>query len=192
MRVLLLWDDNADAHALKAELAHAGCQVLGPVAPNGDIAAAVASSMPELIIIDAQAAQHDALEHWVLAHQHTPRPVVMVTGEDDAHAARLAFAAGVSAYITPVLSPKHISTVLAIATAQFEAQEKVRKELAQVRAQLAERKQIERAKGWLMKRFAIDEDEAFKRLRQVAMQRQQTLAEVAQQLNDAADAAKRA
>jgi response regulator NasT len=148
--------------------------------------------MPQLIIIDAQAAQHDALEHWVLAHQHTPRPVVMVTGEDDAHAARLAFAAGVSAYITPVLSPKHISTVLAIATAQFEAQEKVRKELAQVRAQLAERKQIERAKGWLMKRFAIDEDEAFKRLRQVAMQRQQTLAEVAQQLNDAADAAKRA
>jgi response regulator NasT len=192
MRVLLLWDDNADAHALKAALAHAGCQALGPVAPNGDIAAAVASSMPQLIIMDAQSAEHDSLQHWVLAHKHTPRPMVMVTGEDDAHVARLVLAAGVSAYVTPVLSPKHISAVLTIATTQFEVQEKVRIELAQAHAQLAERKQIERAKGWLMKRFAIDEDEAFKRLRHVAMQRQQTLADVAQQLNDAADAVKNA
>jgi two-component system, response regulator / RNA-binding antiterminator len=189
IRVLLLWDDNSDSRALAQALSQAGCEVLGPLAPSGDIACAIASTQPALIIINAQAAERDTLEHLVLAHQHTPRPIVMVTDDDDeANIARLAFAAGVSAYVTPGLSPPRVASVLAIATAQFEAQEKVRLELAQVRTQLAERKQIERAKGWLMKRFAIDEDEAFRRIRQVAMQRQMPLADVARQLMDAADA----
>jgi two-component system, response regulator / RNA-binding antiterminator len=84
------------------------------------------------------------------------------------------------------LEPERIASVLQVATAQFEGQEagnaKARAELAAVRLELQERKQVERAKGWLMQHFKITEDEAYRRLRVAAMQRQTKIGEIAKEL----------
>jgi AmiR/NasT family two-component response regulator len=53
-------------------------------------------------------------------------------------------------------------------------------ELQAVRAALNERKLIERAKGLLMSHRRISEDEAFKLLRQTAMNQNRRLSEVAE------------
>ena len=62
-----------------------------------------------------------------------------------------------------------------------------RSELADARNQLEERKVIDRAKGLLMTRQGLSEQEAYSRLRKAAMDRGLKLAEVAQRLIDAAD-----
>src|SRR6267378_4471093 len=63
----------------------------------------------------------------------------------------------------------------------------MRAELAEANLKLSERKQVERAKGILMKARGMDEDEAFQTLRRMAMDRGKRLGEIAQQLIDMAD-----
>jgi response regulator NasT len=105
---------------------------------------------------------------------------------DDAHV-RKAIAAGVSAYVAAGTPTAHIKPVIDVALARFEHEESLRRELADARHQLEERKVIDRAKGLLMKRQGLSEQEAYGRLRKAAMDKGIKLSELAQRLLDAAD-----
>ena len=63
----------------------------------------------------------------------------------------------------------------------------MRRELADARLQLSERKVVDRAKGLLMNRHSLSEDEAYARLRKAAMDKGLKLADVAQRILDVAD-----
>jgi len=64
--------------------------------------------------------------------------------------------------------------------ARFDEFQAMRQELDKTKLSLAERKQIERAKGIVMKRKGVSEDEAYGLLRKQAMERNQRLAQVAE------------
>jgi response regulator NasT len=68
---------------------------------------------------------------------------------------------------------------------QFEA---VRKEAADLRQALEDRKLVERAKGILMKRAGLDEQAAFQRLQRLASDRNQKMAEIARTILFASEA----
>ena len=63
----------------------------------------------------------------------------------------------------------------------------MRRELAEARSQLAERKVVDRAKGLLMQRHQIGEPEAYARIRKAAMDKGLKMADIAQRIVDAAD-----
>ena len=71
--------------------------------------------------------------------------------------------------------------------ARFQHEEQLRRELADAKTQLNERKLIERAKGILMSRQGCNEADAYARLRKTAMDKGLRLAEVAQRVIDVAD-----
>ena len=85
------------------------------------------------------------------------------------------------------LASERIKPVLDVAMARFQHEEGLRRELADARSQLSERKTIERAKGILMSRHAMSEAEAYARLRKTAMDKGLKVAEVAQRLVDVAE-----
>ena len=62
---------------------------------------------------------------------------------------------------------------------QFEA---LRKETADLRQALEDRKTIERAKGVLMKKAGLDEQAAFRRLQKVASEKSRKLVDIAQMI----------
>ncbi len=74
--------------------------------------------------------------------------------------------------------------MLDVAYARFELNQELRAELDATRLQLAERKEVERAKGLLMKERGMTEDEAYKRLRSMAMERGIKLVEAARRVID--------
>ncbi len=92
-----------------------------------------------------------------------------------------------TAYVVAGLAPERIKPVLDVALARFQHGEALRRELADARTQLSDRKLIDRAKGLLMSRQQLSEDEAYARLRKTAMDRGLRVAEVAQRLIDVAD-----
>jgi response regulator NasT len=85
------------------------------------------------------------------------------------------------------LAPERVKPVLEVAIARFEHEERLRAELSEARNKLDERKVIDRAKGILMKRQKIGEDEAYALLRKNAMDKGLKLADVAQRILDVAD-----
>ena len=69
---------------------------------------------------------------------------------------------------------------------RFAAEQSLKQELASAKTQLAGRKDVERAKGLLMKQKKIDEEEAFRQLRKFAMDQGIKMAEAATRVIDMA------
>ena len=142
---------------------------------------------PDMVIVDAESQARDTLEHVVMATRDARRPIVLFTNDDDTSHVGAAIAAGVSAYVVAGLAPERIRPVLDVALARFTHEESLRRELADARTQLSERKVIDKAKGILMTRHSLSEEAAYARLRKTAMDRGMKLAEVAQRIVDVAD-----
>jgi response regulator NasT len=151
------------------------------------LAERIAQLQPDMIIVDAESAARDALEHVVMATRDARRPIVLFTNDGDTTHVKDAVAAGVSAYIVDGLAPDRIRPILHVAMARFQHEQALREQLASARTELQERKLVDRAKGLLMQRQGLSEQEAYQRLRKTAMDKGLKLAEVAQRVLDVAD-----
>ncbi len=147
----------------------------------------IAQLQPDLIIVDAESAARDALEHVVMATRDERRPIVLFTNDDDTTHVKDAVAAGVSAYIVAGLAPDRIRPILDVAMARFQHEQALRHELAEARTELKDRKLIDRAKGLLMARQGLTEPEAYDKLRRTAMDKGLRIVDVAQRILDVAD-----
>ena len=147
----------------------------------------LAQLQPDMIIVDAESDARDSLEHVVMATRDARRPIVLFTNDDDTSHVKDAVAAGVSAYIVAGLEPTRIRPILDVAMARFEHEQGLRRELADAKGELQDRKTIDRAKAMLMQRQGLSEALAYDKLRKAAMDKGLRMGEVAQRLLDAAD-----
>jgi len=115
-----------------------------------------------------------------------PRPIVMFTDDGDTTTIQHAIRAGVTAYIVAGMQPSRVGPILEVAQARFAADQALREELRDAQGRLAERKTIERAKGIVMRTKGVGEDEAYRLLRKMAMDRNERLLQVAQRIVDVA------
>ncbi|MEB0139405.1 MULTISPECIES: ANTAR domain-containing response regulator [unclassified Undibacterium] len=178
---------RARAEALRSGLLEAGYDILAAIPGDMHLIDRIAMLQPDMIIIDAQSDARDVLEDLVLATRDAPRPLVLFTEAGEASELAAAMAAGVSAYVVAGLQSARVKPVLEVAMARFVADQKLRNELSDTKTKLAERKTIERAKGYLMQRHGLSEQQAFERLRRQAMEKNMKLAELAQRILDVSD-----
>lgn len=185
LRVLLIEDEASRAHCLREDLRAIDCEVLATLDDAALIHDCVQRLQPDVVIVHADSPTRDTLEHLATLNEAMPRPVV-VFAEDGADAPmRRALQAGVSAYVVAGLQAQRLAPVLQVAIARFEQDLALRRELDRAQAQLAARKTIERAKGILMQECGLDEDAAYQRLRKLAMDHKQPMAELAARIIDA-------
>ena len=182
LKVMIVDDDVERSRNLRGALTLAGYRVVAELRESIDLQAAVEGLKPDVIIVGADAPERDTLEHISLTTRNAPRPVVMFTQDGASDSIRAAVKAGVSAYVVDGLAPDRIRPIIEVACARFEAHQELAGRLADTERQLAERKVIDKAKGLLMSRRGMSEDEAYKELRGLAMQTGKKLAEVAETL----------
>lgn len=187
MRVLVVDESEERAALLRAALTSAGHDVAASLSSPLELLRTVEALRPDVIVIDTESPTRDVLEHVVMVSRSSPRPIVMFSADAGGEAIRDAVRAGVSAYVVDGLDVGRVNSIVEVACARFDEYQKLKFELAEANLKLSERKQIERAKGMLMKQRGLDEEQAFQALRRAAMDRKLRLGEVAQQLIDAAD-----
>jgi len=175
------------ARVLRIGLLEAGYDIIASLPPDMYLPERIAQLQPDMIIVDAESDARDVLEHIVIATRDERRPIVMFTESDDPESMEAAVAAGVSAYIVAGLQSERIKPVLNVALARFKREQKLLDELSDTRHKLAERKVIERAKGLLMARQGMAEEQAYQKLRSMAMSKNLKLSEVAQRILDVED-----
>lgn len=173
--------------ALRIGLLESGYDIVASLPADIFLPERIAQIQPDMIIIDSESDARDVLEHIVIVTRDEPRPIVLFTDDQTAASVDAAIAAGVSAYIVAGLQAERVKPVLDVALARFKREQKLLDELSDTRRQLADRKLIERAKGVLMARNRMTEDEAYQKLRSMAMNKKLKLAEVAQRILDVED-----
>ncbi|KEA64535.1 Response regulator NasT [Marinobacterium lacunae] len=180
LSVMLVDDETERAAMVEQELQAQGYTVVCRLTTTAALRHHVERVQPDIVIIDMDSPDRDTLEHMSVVNQQNPRPIVFFADKDDnPNNIRAAIKAGVSAYIVDGLKPNRVKPILDVAIARFEEFQNLRSELLQTRTELEDRKLIEKAKGMLMKHQGCDEEQAFRTLRKLAMDRSQKLVDVA-------------
>lgn len=178
LKVMLLKDATHRLEWVTQSLNDAECLVIPFSGSLLELEAAILREEPDVIMIDTESPSRDTLEHVCIYCQVCPRPVVMFTEDKDTEKLRKAVRAGVAAYVVAGLSTERVRPILEAAIARHEIQTELAQELSDTKATLADKESIDQAKRLLI-RQGLSEQEAYQRLRKMAMDSGNSLAEVA-------------
>ena len=106
--------------------------------------------------------------------------VILFVDEDPERLASTAIRFGVTSFVVAGFEPRRVPTLIEVSIERFKLHTALRAELVKSQEELATRKVIERAKGLLMDRKQLNEQEAYRSLRELAMRQSKPLKEVAE------------
>ena len=186
LRVMIVDNDLERTKPLRQSLIDNGYEVIAHLKDTVNLDHACCELKPDIVIIDTDSPSRDTLENICVMTMNEPRPIVMFTHDDDKEQMKLATRAGVCAYVVGSIPNERLRPVIDAAVARFEEFKHLREALSEANNKLSERKVIERAKGILMKQRKICEEEAYAMMRSMAMQKKTKIANLAEQIIEAA------
>jgi response regulator NasT len=179
LRVLIIDSSLERSAILEQALNDANHEVVGRFASSASLTAKVTELKPDIVIIDIESPDRDTLENMRHVTRDNPKPIVMFAEQGDSETIQSAIRAGVSAYVVDGLSKNRVKPVMDVAIARFREFQALQNELIEVKNKLADRKFIDKAKGMLIEKYRMTEEDAYSALRKMAMNRNQRIAEVA-------------
>jgi AmiR/NasT family two-component response regulator len=176
-------DDEPDMQKyFQKSLPRLGHQVVA-VAGNGrELVEKCRTTQPDLVITDIRMPDMDGIDAASAIYKERPVPVVLVSAFHDAELIHRAEADHILGYLVKPIKQPDLEPVIALAMRRFEQFQELRKEAADLRQTVEDRKVIERAKGILMKRAGLDEADAFRHLQKLVSEESRKLADVAQMI----------
>ncbi|MBV8486944.1 MAG: response regulator [Planctomycetaceae bacterium] len=182
-------DDEIDMREyLQTILPCFGHTVVAVAATGAELIEKCRETRPDLVITDIKMPDLDGIDAARQIYQDSPVPVILVSAYHDQELVERAGQDHVLAFLVKPIKQADLEPAIAIATRRFEQFQALRQEAADLRQALEDRKQIERAKGVLMKRAGLDEHEAFRRLQRLASERNRKLVEIAYMILTAEEA----
>jgi AmiR/NasT family two-component response regulator len=186
-RVLICEDEGLTALRLKRALTSLGYEVVGE-AKNGEEAVALAAQLqPDAILMDIRMPKLDGIAATERIMGARPTAIVMITAYSERELVDAAVRAGASGYLVKPVSDEQIEPALTVALNRFAELRELNGEIADLKEALEVRKTVERAKGILMRRLSLPEDEAYQKLQKLSRDRRQSLKQTAEQVLAAAE-----
>jgi AmiR/NasT family two-component response regulator len=173
-------DDEPDMREyFQKLLPRLGHKVIGAVCNGRELVELCRTSKPDLVITDIKMPDMDGIDAAAQIYRDRPVPVILVSAFHDPELIERAESDHVLGYLVKPIKPSDLEPTMALAMRRFEQFQALRQEAADLRQALEDRKIIERAKGILMKRARLDEQEAFRRLQRLASEKSRKLVDIA-------------
>ncbi len=168
MRILIAEDETIIRLDLRDLLERAGFDVCAEAKDGEEAIALARSERPDLAILDVKMPRLDGIEAARQMLDERPLPIVMLTAYGQDELVARAVEAGVFGYLVKPFREQDLLPAIHTARARHEELSALREEADSLADALAARKAIERAKGLLMEKEGLTEDEAFARLRKAS------------------------
>jgi response regulator NasT len=186
LRVLVADDERDTREYLQEMLMRLGHQVLS--AQNGQQLLELARvGNPDLIVTDIKMPDMDGLTAAARVNEQREVPTILVSGHHEPDLLARAADQLVLAYLVKPIKQPDVEAALAVTLARFEQYQAIRKEAHDLKQALEERKVIERAKGAIMRRLGVDEQEAFRRMKKLSSEQNRKLIDIAHTVMQAED-----
>jgi len=180
LRILIADDESLRVLSLKGQLESLGHKVIGEAA-NGKEALRLSEELkPDLAILDIKMPELDGIEAAQKMMETRPIPIILLTAYSEKELAERAALANVSAYLMKPVSEQDLLPAIALAVQRFREFQALHHEVDNLRDALETRKLVERAKGILMRRLSLTEEEAFRRMQRRSQNENKKLGEIAQ------------
>src|SRR5687767_14780303 len=178
LRVVVADGEPAVCQFYRDALPRLGHEVIAAAGSGRELVEHGRALRPDLVITDvALPGEPDGIRAAEELCQNAPVPVVLVTGcPEDVWRARCEH---ILACLVKPVREADLPAAVALAVLRFGQFRAARREAAGLRQALEDRILLERAKGAVMKRLRLGEEEAFGRLRRFARNSNRKLAEAA-------------
>ena len=183
VRVLVAEDDSELRGSLSRDLGAAGHVVVAEVGTIGDVVERTRALTPDVVLLDAHLGPTKLIEVAQTLARETPAVAVVFLCGESTFALEGDDAGTTAISVLPSSSPAQVIDS-SIRLAAHRARELcvARAEVAEVRQQLENRKTIERAKGILMRRTGLSEQEAYRILQRTSQDRSVPMVDVAREV----------
>jgi two-component system, response regulator PdtaR len=168
VKVLICEDETIIRLDLRAICERAGLEVVGEARDGLEALRLAAELEPDVVIMDVQMPKLDGIEAARQLLAERPVAIVVVTAFPQEELVRRAVEAGVFGYLVKPFRENDVLPAIHAARARFEELQAVRQEASSLAEALESRKLVERAKGMLMAREKLSEDEAYGRIRRAS------------------------
>ena len=180
MRILIAEDETIIRLDLRDLLERAGFEVCAEARDGEEAVALARSERPDLAIMDVKMPRLDGLEAARRILEENPIPIVMLTAYGQEELVSRAVEAGVFGYLVKPFREQDLLPAIHAARARHDEMQALRAEAESLTEALVARKVIERAKGLLMEKENLNEQEAFARLRKASQVSQRPLKVIAE------------
>jgi two-component system, response regulator PdtaR len=168
LRILVAEDETIIRLDLREILERAGFEVCAEARDGEEAVALAESEKPDLAILDVKMPRLDGIEAARRILTDRPIPIVMLTAYGQQELVSRAVEAGVFGYLVKPFRETDLLPAIAAARARHEELSALRDEAESLAEALATRKVVEQAKGLLMERDGLSEQDAFARLRRAS------------------------
>jgi response regulator NasT len=179
MRILVADDETRMQAYYRTVLAAAGHEVVGIAGTGRELVEQCGRLAPDLVISDIKMPDMDGIEASTHICRDQPIPVILVSAYHDPELIERAEGDHVLAYLVKPIGKADLAPAIAVAVRRFGELQTLRKEASDLRQALADRKVIEQSKGVLMRVTGISEKDAFRRLQELAADKNQKLIDAA-------------
>ncbi len=178
-------DNTASRRSVKAHLELIGYTVVGEGKTGVEAVELFKAKRPDIMVMDIVMPQMSGIEAAAIITDVSPVPIILVTGSDSEGMSNEAVEAGVFGYLIKPVSGRQLSAAIRLALTRFAEFKAMKEEVEGLRDAVESRKFIERAKGILMKRCDIGEEEAFKMLQSHSQRENRKMREIAAMIIEA-------
>lgn len=171
VKVIVADDEGIIAMDIAEILEDAGYKVVG-IAKDGVEAYELGKKLkPDIFVLDIKMPRMDGIQTARRLAAEQLGPVVLLTAYSEDSLVEKAGESGVYGYLLKPVEEFSLRAAIKIALSRYRNHRQTEERHEQARQELVNRKIIEKAKGLMMERYSLSEEEAFVRLRSFAMKK---------------------
>ncbi len=179
-RIIIAEDDTVIRMDLKEELQRQGYLVVGDVGDGQSAINLTRELRPDLVVMDIRMPEMDGITAAETLTREKLAPVVLLTAFSDDELIERARNVGVIHYVTKPWRSSDLKPAIEIALSRFQEFRSMETKVKDLEDHLATRKVVEKAKGVLMEKYKISEQEAFRRIQKASMNNRKSMKDVAE------------
>ena len=181
LRIVIADDEPITRMDLKEFLEERGYSVLGEATDGFDAIEMCKKIKPDLVLMDIKMPLLDSLSAArILQQEQIGATIVLLTAYSEREFIDSAKEIGVSGYLVKPIDEKSIIPCIELAVARSREMQKLQKDIAKVEERLESRSIIEKAKGKIMERNGLCEQEAYDFIRKLSLTKNLSMRRVAE------------
>jgi two-component system, response regulator PdtaR len=179
-RIIIADDESIIRMDLKEMLTALGYLVVGEVGDGKSAVNLARELRPDLVIMDIKMPDMDGIKAAKILTEEKLAPVLLLTAFGQRELIERAKEAGVVGYLVKPFRESDLAPAIEVALARFGEFKELEAEVDDLRDALETRKVVDRAKGILMRRENLGEQEAFRRIQKMSMNTRKPMREIAE------------
>lgn len=184
VQVVIAEDEAIIRLDLKETLEEEGYEVVAETGRGDEAVALVREHKPDLAILDIKMPGMDGLQAAREIAGEGSAAVLILTAFSQRDLIEQARDAGVLSYLVKPFQRTELIPAIEIALGRFAEKKALEEENRSLEEQLETRKVVDRAKGHLMDKYGMSENDAFSFIRSTAMRERKTMREIGRQIID--------